>query len=122
MQQHPLFTFTDLQIEGNTIKADITLDPLHPIFEGHFPDNPILPGVCMVQMVKAAVRAHTHKKLRLAQGQDLKFLSVLSPLEATTIQLEFELKSDTENRSRVIARLLNNNEAFFKFKGVFVEV
>jgi 3-hydroxyacyl-[acyl-carrier-protein] dehydratase len=36
--------------EKDTIK--IKLNPEHEIFTGHFPDNPILPGVCVVQMIK----------------------------------------------------------------------
>jgi len=50
MSQNDLFTFTYPIAEADIVKADITLNPLHPIFEAHFPGRPILPGVYMVQL------------------------------------------------------------------------
>ena len=52
MLKDDFFIFTDLQTEGNIVKTDIELNAAHTIFKGHFPDQPILPGVCMLQMVK----------------------------------------------------------------------
>jgi 3-hydroxyacyl-[acyl-carrier-protein] dehydratase len=118
MLQHHLFTFTDLQTEGDIVKTHIKLNPLHPIFKGHFPDNPILPGVCMMQMVKEVVEAYTNKKIKLVLGQDFKFLSIISPEENTMIQMEFKINTENE-RIRIVAQLLNNTIVFFKFKGTF---
>lgn len=118
MLQHHLFTFAGLQAEGGTIKTDIKLNPLHPIFKGHFPDNPILPGVCMMQMVKEVAEAYTSKKIRLLLAQDLKFLSVIHPAENTMIRMELKINVEDE-RIRIVAQLLDNATVFFKFKGTF---
>jgi 3-hydroxyacyl-[acyl-carrier-protein] dehydratase len=120
MSQNNLFTFAVLQTEGDTVKTNIKLNPLHPIFEGHFPDNPILPGVCMMQMVKAVVEAYTNKKIKLVLGQDLKFLSVINPEKNTMIQTELKINIEDE-RIRIVAQLLDNAIVFFKFKGTFVQ-
>ena len=34
------------------INAQLQLNPAHRVFEGHFPGQPVVPGVCMVQMIK----------------------------------------------------------------------
>ena len=34
------------------ISAQIKLNPKHEIFKGHFPGKPIMPGVCMIQIIK----------------------------------------------------------------------
>jgi len=120
MLQHHLFTFTDLQIEGDTVKTNIKLNPSHPIFKGHFPDNPILPGVCMMQMVKEVAEAYTNKKIKLFLAQDIKFLLVIHPEENTMIQMELKINMEDE-RIRIVAQLLNNAIVFFKFKGTFVQ-
>jgi 3-hydroxymyristoyl/3-hydroxydecanoyl-(acyl carrier protein) dehydratase len=44
--------------ENKTDMVRIKLNPNHEIFSGHFPDNPILPGVCVLQMVKE-ISQHT---------------------------------------------------------------
>lgn len=30
----------------------VRLDAAHPIYAGHFPGNPVLPGVCTLQIVR----------------------------------------------------------------------
>ena len=41
-----LFHIINLDVTGADLSARIELDATHPIFEGHFPGRPILPGVC----------------------------------------------------------------------------
>ena len=38
------------QIAANTYLCTLTLNAEHPIFKGHFPNNPVTPGVCMMQI------------------------------------------------------------------------
>jgi 3-hydroxyacyl-[acyl-carrier-protein] dehydratase len=121
MPQNDLFTFTSPITEADIVKADITLNPLHQIFEAHFPGRPVLPGVYMMQMVKEVVEAWINKKIRLVLGQDLKFLSVINPEENIMIQMELKVSTEGE-KIRVVAQLLSNAVVFFKFKGVFVQL
>ena len=121
MSQNDLYTFTHPVKEADIVKADITLNPLHKIFEAHFPGRPILPGVYMMQMVKEVVEASINKKIRLVLGQDLKFLSVINPEENTLIQLELKISTEGE-KIRIVAQLLTNAVVFFKFKGLFVQL
>jgi 3-hydroxyacyl-[acyl-carrier-protein] dehydratase len=120
MLQHHLFTFTDLQTDGGTVKTDIKLNPSHPIFKGHFLENPILPGVCMMQIVKEVAEAYLNKKIKLSLAQDLKFLSVINPEENNMIQLELKINMEDE-KIRIVAQLSGNATVFFKFKGNFVQ-
>lgn len=39
---------------GMEVVAQYFTDPSHPIFEGHFPDRPILPGVVQIEMMAQA--------------------------------------------------------------------
>ena len=121
MSQNDLFTFTYPIIEADIVKANIKLNPLHSVFEAHFPGRPVLPGVYMIQMVKEVVETWTDKKIRLVLGQDLKFLSVIIPEENTMIQMEVKISTEGE-KIRLVAQLLSNAVGFFKFKGVFVQL
>ena len=46
------FTIIDLEKTDESVISNIKIDPSHKIFEGHFPGNPITPGVVQVQLVK----------------------------------------------------------------------
>jgi len=119
---HPdLFTFTDLQADGDKLKTTISLNVEHPIFKGHFPGQPVLPGVCMMQMVKEVTEAYHEKKLRLQKARELKFLSFIDPVEHAVIQMELSIKI-TDDGIKVDAKLLNDATVFFKFNGLFMQI
>lgn len=118
MLQNELFTFTDIFAEENIVKANIKLNPAHQIFKGHFPGEPVLPGVCMTQMVKELLEAHIQKQTRLIKAADIKFLSVITPEQDKLIQIELKI-SFIDDMTRVDARLLDTDTILFKFKGIF---
>jgi 3-hydroxyacyl-[acyl-carrier-protein] dehydratase len=118
---HPtLFIFTDLQAEGDKLKTTISLNAGHSIFKGHFPGQPVLPGVCMMQMVKEITEVYIDKKIRLQSARELKFLSFIDPIEHASIQMELSIKI-VNNEIKVNARLLNDTTLFFKFSGLFIQ-
>jgi len=121
MLQNELFTFTDILAEENIVKANIKLNPAHQIFKGHFPGEPVLPGVCMTQIVKELLEVHTQKQTRLIKAADIKFLSVVIPEQDKLIQIELKI-SFIDGAVRVDARLLDTDNTLFKFKGVFKDV
>ena len=119
MLQNNLFTFFNLQTNANLVTAAIELNAAHSIFMGHFPQQPILPGACMVQMVKEVVAAYADKEIKLLKANNIKFLSFVDPNQNELMQLEFELKT-LDTQLSVDARLLQSTNVVFKFKGVFV--
>src|SRR5580698_10671849 len=121
MLQNELFTFSAPQADGNLIKTTIQLNPAHPIFEGHFPGQPILPGVCMLQMVKEVLEAAINKQTRLLRAAELKFLVIVEPEQDKVIQMELKVIDETEHL-RVEARLLDDSLVLFKFKGTFAAI
>jgi len=120
MLQNSFFYFTGPITEGDFITSTIELNADHPIFKGHFPDQPIVPGVCMMQMVKEILEKYSNKTLQLVKANDLKFLSFVDPGQNLNILMKFKIKTE-ENLYRIDAQLLDNETVLFKFKGGFAE-
>lgn len=57
----------------------IGMDAGHPIYKAHFPQRPITPGVCILQIGRELLSQALGKKLELVSARNVKFLSVLSP-------------------------------------------
>ena len=53
-------------------------------FDGHFPDQPVLPGVCLVEAVLVAAEQALDQKLELTEIVLAKFFSVSQPDETLT--------------------------------------
>jgi 3-hydroxyacyl-[acyl-carrier-protein] dehydratase len=71
-----------------TVQATLDINPAHRIFEGHFPGQPIVPGVCMMQMVKEVLETAIGKETRLVSAVSAKFLYMIDPRETSRVSME----------------------------------
>lgn len=78
----------------NNHSAFITLNPAHEIFKGHFPGNPVTPGVCMMQIVKDLTEEITGKKLMVQSASNVKFMAIINPEETPELLLELDVTED----------------------------
>jgi len=77
--------------------ASIALKRESQIFKAHFPNLPILPGACLVQMSKEFIEEKLHQKIQIMQFKNLKFLKTINPDEFPEITICFSYKKNTEN-------------------------
>lgn len=75
----------------DTTRFDITLNPDHPVYQGHFPGNPICPGVCGIQMIKECVELILERPLRMGIVTRCRFPAPLSPLDHPEVSLDVQL-------------------------------
>ena len=83
----------ETDIAEGILKAVISLDRNHPVFEGHFPGNPILPGVCTVQICKEILEKATDKELMLIKSGNIKYLGFVNPAVHTEMQFNLAYKT-----------------------------
>ena len=74
-----LYTIDDLNSTETEIIAKITINANHEIFKGHFPGNPIMPGVCMMQIIKELIEKVLGKNLFLQTSTNIKFMAKINP-------------------------------------------
>ncbi len=85
-------TKTEQQDNGSYI-AYITLNKDHDIFKGHFPGNPVTPGVCMMQIVKDITEEILQKKLFLTSASNVKFVAIINPEETPDLKLNLDISA-----------------------------
>lgn len=76
--------------------AQINLNKDHDIFKGHFPGNPVTPGVCMMQIVKELTEEFTGKKLFLKTASNVKFMAIINPFETPELTLQLDISENGE--------------------------
>lgn len=74
-----LYTIENLKSTEKEIQAKVTLNPLHEIFKGHFPGNPIMPGVCMMQIIKELIEKELSIDLVFKNSSNVKFMAKINP-------------------------------------------
>ncbi|KXH78475.1 3-hydroxyacyl-ACP dehydratase [Chryseobacterium kwangjuense] len=82
--------------ENGSYTAYIHLNKDHDIFKGHFPGNPVTPGVCMMQIVKELTEEITASKLFLKTASNVKFMAIINPFETPDLKLQLDITEDEE--------------------------
>ena len=119
MLQGDFYTASDVNVEGNALKAILNLNVKHKIFDGHFPGHPVVPGVCMMQMVKDMLELQLLRETRLEKASTMKFLNMINPEVNGTVKIELKQSIAEDGKINVDAQLMGEGMVFFKFKGVF---
>lgn len=91
-----LYSVLDFEKEDSKATASIKLNKDHAVFQGHFPGNPIMPGVCMIQIIKELTEKFVEKKLFLSLVSNVKFMAIINPEKNEVIQLVLEMTTDGE--------------------------
>lgn len=122
MLQGNFFNISSLESTGQDIKAELLINASHKIFEGHFPGQPVVPGVCMMQMVKEIIETATQKKTDLLKAHEMKFLAIIDPGQNNIISAALKYTMEENGHITVTASFFKEELVHFKFKGLFVEV
>lgn len=85
--------------EGS-VSAEIRLLPECPIYSGHFPGMPITPGVCLVQIAQELVESAEGRQLYISESKDIKFLSIVSPIERPLVSYALALQEKDADREK----------------------
>ncbi len=83
-----LYKLTTLSFDGSKYIAEVKLLSESEIYKAHFPCKPITPGVCLVQIAVELASIIEKKRLKMMEAKDIKFLSVISPTEYSSIRYE----------------------------------
>jgi len=99
--------------------ANIALERESQIFKAHFPNLPILPGACLVQISKEFIEEKLQQKIQIVQFKNLKFLKTINPDEFPEITICFAYKKNEENYTASIT-YSKNEHLFCKLDYFFV--
>jgi 3-hydroxyacyl-[acyl-carrier-protein] dehydratase len=115
MLLNDFYTITQKEFLPGSLKATIQLNKKHKIFEGHFPGHPVVPGVCMMQIVREVMELNTGKILTIAGADMMKFLTIINPEENNVVDVSVTY-SEINDQYALNATLFSGSTIFFKLK------
>ncbi len=118
MLQGNFFEINNLEVIGFDVKAELTINVAHKIFEGHFPGQPVVPGVCIMQMVIEIMEKVLAKKTNLVSSSEIKFLAIINPVENNIISAALKYAVEENGNINVTATLFKDELVHFKMKAV----
>lgn len=120
MLLNSFFTINEIQ-EAEKYTIRISLNPNHEVYKGHFPGNPIAPGVCLTQMVKETIEHITQKQFTMVSGDNLKFTAILNPEVDPEVTMTLGLKTKDNGILQADCSVSAGDKGFFSIKAGFKE-
>ena len=107
----------DIKQLENELSCSIVFNKEHSIFSGHFPGQPVVPGVCMMEIVKELLQGVVNKPIMLHSARNVKFLGFITPDMQPVMQINWK---DTEGSYAVSASFKSESAVLFKLDGSYV--
>lgn len=82
-----LYTIVDIDKENSVV--EIAMCPNCIIYNAHFPDRPITPGVCVIQIAAEVLGRLLGCECLLQGVTNAKFLHIISPQNTTHVSFVF---------------------------------
>ncbi len=98
----------------------IHLRPDSTIYEGHFPGEPVSPGVCNIQMIKECAEQMVGKPLLLNNLQQCRLTTLVTPLTHPQVEVTIQLEEKRE-AYKLKATLGKGKESYLELKAELTE-
>lgn len=112
------YTIENATHDADNHVFDVRLNPIHAIYAAHFPDNPITPGACTLQMVGELTEEVAAKPLQLACAKNVKYLAPLTPMATPCPTFALNIRQEA-NSWLVKAEVKNGEQVFAKLSLVY---
>lgn len=113
-----LYALKSLKQEENLLVAEVTLNASDPVFEGHFPGNPVTPGVVQLEMIKELLSTHYSREIALKSISNCKYLAILNPVSHPDITITITI-NETDNTLKINAVFTSGDTTFTKISGSY---
>ncbi len=110
------YTCHDIETAEGSISCRIIFNDQHSIFKGHFPGQPVVPGVCMMEIVKELLQQQVGKTLVLRSSKNVKFLGFITPSIQPAVKITWKQTDDSYALNTVFS---NGDASLFKLDGVY---
>ncbi|MTH17806.1 3-hydroxyacyl-ACP dehydratase [Flavobacterium sp. LC2016-01] len=97
----------------------ILVNEKHEVFKGHFPGNPIMPGVCMIQIIKELTEKITQETLMIQTLANVKFMALINPEVNPELRLELDITTTEDNLVKVKNTTYFNDTVALKLSNVY---
>lgn len=68
------------------MKSYFSIPGHHPVFKGHFPQQPVVPGVMLLAKVEDAIQMHW-PAVKISSVKNMKFIHIVQPNQRIEIDI-----------------------------------
>lgn len=119
MLNNSFYQVLDTQVIEGGIAVTIQFNAQHTIFEGHFPGQPVVPGVCILQIIKEQLTTQTQQSLLLKEATQVKYLNMITPATVPAATITILYQSQESQQIAVTATVMAEATTYCKARLLF---
>ena len=86
------------------------------VYEGHFPGNPVSPGVCNINMIRECAELISQCKLRIVRVKQCRLTTLVTPLTHPQIDVTIDLQEQEDGAFRLNASIGKDGDNYLTLK------
>lgn len=110
------------KVSDSKYNITILINEKHEVFKGHFPGNPIMPGVCMIQIIKELTESITKSSLMIQSLANVKFMALINPEVTPELRLELDVTITEDDLVKVKNTTYFNDTTALKLSTVYKKI
>ena len=114
-----LFFVQSTEETENGFTTRLRCNPSHPIYQVHFPGNPITPGACLLQTAGVVLQQKLGRPLYLKASKNIKFLNLLIPAEGKEVRFDYSHLVTEENECKAQVVIADETTVYTKMSLTF---
>ncbi|MBQ1697112.1 MAG: beta-hydroxyacyl-ACP dehydratase [Bacteroidales bacterium] len=84
--------------EDGSVVYSVSLNTTHDVYKGHFPERPITPGVCNIQMIKELAEDSCSRSLTLTSIDRCRLTAMVTPNESPVLNVKVQWDAADSNK------------------------
>lgn len=87
------------------------------VYDGHFPGNPVCPGVCNIETIKECAIRLTGKELRIKTIKQCRLTAIASPAVCPEVTIAITAIPTNESTYTIQATVKDTQQTYMEYKG-----
>ncbi len=94
MKLEGLYTIQNIEARPEGFAAQVIIHSGHHVYDGHFPGQPVVPGVCILNIVRDLISEFSGCEQMFSNIKECKFVSALIPVNDLYVSIEVRLQGE----------------------------
>ena len=108
------------QNSENQAEIEVSFNLEHRVFSAHFPDYPIVPGVCEIQIAVECISEILQQDFEMKNVKNVKFSNPIAVNNYHSVIYKLSWNETENNLLQVTGSIFNNETVFAKISMVLI--
>jgi 3-hydroxyacyl-[acyl-carrier-protein] dehydratase len=103
--------------DGMSGSFTVAILPDCNVYNGHFPNDPVCPGVCNIETIKECTMMLLCKELRITHIKQCRLTAIATPEICPEVIITITATQISENAYTVLASIKDAKQTYMEYKG-----